>query len=487
MDRRAFSLSLIGAAVMTLPGCGGGDAEVAPVTPAPTTPEPTVPEPTVPEPAVPELATATTLSAASSFLQSVLATDGGRIAAPGQANYWSFDNSFRILDCNDWQISSALEMSVDGMSFPQDQTYAELTALGPELGTADGVKYVSFTTDTNFVDSGTTSAVLHAVRGAKLQQTVTLPVTMGDIWLEWGGYLSADKNRFNGEPFHTQVVIRSTAGEVLKTLYRRDQDVYNAGSWGAGRIDEYNGETVVVSFEYDGPAWPNAMVIDNVGVWAESSPGNVDWIDYLTNGNFEAGGTGWTVPDSKVAQNVRSGMRTMSGLELQRSFFTQPNKLWARMTDEFVNPTMSPITAEVRYYNETGPGSTSVIYPTPGAGNRAVSSWDGDGRKRDMGLVHGSLGTTGSIVYTSEDGLGNSNGSGSIDITRSITVPAGGRVTLVNFVILNGTDTGLTATDINARATEVDTVAAAIATNFRTDVSYQRGMTQAQLDTLANF
>jgi hypothetical protein len=474
MDRRTFSLSLMGAAVLSLTGCGGGDDAPAPA-PAPA-------------PAAPELASATSLPAASSFLQSVLATDGGRIAAPDQANYWSIDNSFRITDCNDWQINGALELSVEASSFPGDQTYAELTALGPELGTADGVKYVSFTTDGDFVANDLTSAVLHAVRGAKLQQTVTLPVTTGAIWLEWGGYLSADINRFNGEPFHTQVVIRSTAGEVLKTLYRRDQDVYNTGSWGVGRIDEYNGETVVVSFEYDGPAWPNAMVIDNVTLSAESAPGVGDWTECLTNGDFEAGGTGWTVPDSKVAQNVRSGVRTLAGLEVQRTLFTQPDKLWARMTDEFVNPTASPITASVRYYSEPGAGSTSVIYPTPGAGNRAVSSWDSDGNKRDIGLVHGSLGAPGSSIdYTSDDGLGSGNGSGSIDMYRSITVPAGGRVTVVNFVILNGTATAQTATDINARATEVDTVAAAIANNFRTDVSYQRGMTQDQLDTVVNF
>jgi len=54
-------------------------------------------------------------------------------------------------------------------------------------------------------------------------------------------------------------------------------------------------------------------------------------------------------------------------------------------------------------------------------------------------------------------------------------------------VVLTGTDTGLTATDVTARATQVDTQTADIANNFRTNFAYQRGLTQAQLDTLKNF
>jgi hypothetical protein len=52
---------------------------------------------------------------------------------------------------------------------------------------------------------------------------------------------------------------------------------------------------------------------------------------------------------------------------------------------------------------------------------------------------------------------------------------------------MTATITGKTATDITARATQVDTQAADIANNFRTNFAYQRGMTQAQLDSLKNF
>ena len=97
------------------------------------------------------------------------------------------------------------------------------------------------------------------------------------------------------------------------------------------------------------------------------------------------------------------------------------------------------------------------------------------------------FGTAATVDYTSDDGLGNDNGSDNVVFTHNISVPAGGRVTLLNFVILTGTDTADTAVDITALATQVDTAALDIASNFRTNFLYQRGMTQEQLESLKNF
>ena len=107
---------------------------------------------------------------------------------------------------------------------------------------------------------------------------------------------------------------------------------------------------------------------------------------------------------------------------------------------------------------------------------KAISTWDGDNRDRDIGMVFGTAAT---VDFTSDDGLGNENGSELVVFTHHIAVPAGGRATLLSFVVLTGTDTADIAAGITARATQVDAAALDIASNFRSNVLYQRGMTQS--------
>jgi hypothetical protein len=67
-------------------------------------------------------------------------------------------------------------------------------------------------------------------------------------------------------------------------------------------------------------------------------------------------------------------------------------------------------------------------------------------------------------------------------------VPAGGSVAIVNFIIMSGTDTGLTAAGNPAvRATDIDNTAAAIVANFWTDTQYRTGMTPQQEAVIKNF
>ena len=273
------------------------------------------------------------------------------------------------------------------------------------------------------------------------------------------------------------MVVRDAAGALLATLFRRD----NAGTTGVFRgpsdLSAFAGQSVVLSFEQRSTR--DAVTrIDDVSV----VDGNA--AQFVTNGDFEAGPAGWTVPTVMVSQNVRSGVRTLNGLEVQRSFFTQPNQLWARMTDVFFNPTASAIDAIVTYRTNLGSDDSGIIYDTPGAVGKSITTWDGSNNDRDIGMVFGTAAT---VDYTSDDGLGNDNGSDNVVFTHNISVPAGGRVTLLNFVILTGTDTADTAVDITALATQVDTAALDIASNFRTNFLYQRGMTQEQLDSLKNF
>ncbi len=462
MDRRMFSLSLVGAAVASLTGClhGGDDNGVI---------------------AGPELATATSLAAATMFLQTIAVTDGDSIPAPDQGNSWELDQDFSINDGFDDQFDGALALQVDVAGnvedFPEDQTFAELTAFGPELGAADGVKSVSFTTDPGFVMNGTTSAALHPVPDARLQQTLNLTTAVAPITLTYAGSNNADNYAFGDEPFFLQVVVRDTAGVLLATLFRSDNAATTGVFRGPSDLSAFAGQSVVLSFEQRSTE-SDATMIDDVSV----VDGNA--AQFVTNGDFELGATGWTVPTVMVSQNVRSGVRTLNGLEVQRSFFTQPNQLWARLTDVFFNPTASAIDAIVSYNTNLGSDDSGIIYDTPGAVGKAITTWDGDNSDRDIGMVFGAAAT---VNYTSDDGLGNGNGSDGVVFTHNISVPAGGRVTLLNFVIMTGTDTADTAVDITALAPQVDTAALDIVTNFRTNFLYQRGMTQEQLDSLKNF
>ena len=482
MDRRTFSLSAIGALVSTLTACGGGGGggttQVVADNIVPAKDNSAVVQPSV---ASVELASPTSLPKGTVFLQTVAATDGDPEAAPGQANFWDLRTSLALGDGYNNQFASALNLGVSSgdtvLAFPADQTHTGLTAYGPELGAADGVKTVSFV--------GAGNAHLHPVRGARLQQTLDLTNATGTISLTWTSAYSAaafaiSPECFADEPFSWKVVLRDGAGTLLKTLFSYDQnDAASSspspgiGTDGIGDLSAHAGQTVVLSFEHDSPAYGSQ--VSSVSV--TDGAGN----QYVINGNF-ADSNGWTVPAVKVSQNVQSAPRPLHGLNVRRMFYTQPNALWGRWTDCFENPTPNPVSVVVSYDSTLGSGGRGVIYNTPGANGKALTSWDGstgneDGtRDRDIGMVFGS-GVTKSV-----------DGSANIKFTHTVSVPAGGSVALVNFIILSGKDTGQTVpADINARATEVDLLAADIANNFRTNFAYQRGMMQAQLDTLKNF
>jgi hypothetical protein len=478
MDRRKFSFSLIATAVLA--GCGGGGSSDAPTAGAPV--EPVVPATGLTAPG-PELASATALPASTVFAQTLATTDPDGIqVAPGQANRFELAPDFTLIDGNDDQFDGALALTVGiagtSYTFPSDQMYSELTALGPELTAADGVQTVAFTTDPAWVVSGTCSALIYGGPDVRLQQTLDLTSAAGNgVNLTWAGTPQASTYGFSDEPCYMQVVLRDTAGALLTTLYRDDNGTVS-GTWGSGSLTAYAGSPVVLSFEQCAPS--GNSVIDNVSV-VDAATGT----EFVTNGDFEAAGAGWTVPAVRVSRNIRTGERSVPGLgTVQRTFFSQPNALWARMTDVFTNTSTAAIQASVGYATNLGSDGAGIIYDTPGAVGKALTTWDGNLSDRDIGFVFGAA--TG-VSYVSASAIRAGDGNDNVQVGFTIDVPAGGSVTLINFVILSGTDTSQTAADATARATEVDTLAADIANNFRTNFAYQRGLTQAQLDTLKNF
>ncbi|WP_454909270.1 hypothetical protein [Variovorax gossypii] len=422
-----------------------------------------------------------TLPAITKFQQTLAALTGSPVA-PGQANFWDLSSDFSLNDGGYDQFDGGLLLSVDvggvSESFASDQVFGELTALSPAFKAADGVLSVSFSSDPNFASNATGGyAYLHPGVDVRLQQTLNLGSAAGGISLSWtGNEGSSSSNSFSDPTQFGQVVVRDTAGALLTTLYRRDGSGAT-GTWGSASLTQFGGQTVVLSFEQR--VGNRGSTIDNVSVKDSANT------EFVVNGDFEAQGTGWRVSDDPVSQNLRSGVRTVSGLEVQRSFFAQPNQLWGRFTDVFHNATASPIVAKVTYFSNLGSDGGGFIYPTPGAPLKGLTTWDSGYRSdRDIGFVFGAVDST---TYQSTSALDVSDGSDDVSFTFNISVPAGGTVTLINFIVLTGIATGVAATDITAKATAVDAAVADIANNFRTQFAYQRGLTQEQLDTLKNF
>jgi hypothetical protein len=293
-----------------------------------------------------------------------------------------------------------------------------------------------------------------------------------------------DWEYFDGQPAASFAIrLLDASGAELATVFEAN----DSGSAIDATFDlpEAAGSVVTLSFEYKGSAggWMNAgAMVDNVSVMDDAA------VERVANGGFEDGLTGWTVVRADEPLGVVTSPQTLAGLEVSRSFYAAPGSLWARFADELVNPGATEITTQVVYYTNLGSDSSGIIYATPGV-TGALTSWDGtpDGDSvdgdRDVAIVYGE----GSAFYVSATALATDDGDDDIYVVHDLTVPPGGRVTLVHFVVQGGGNTGLTATDTTALATEVDAAAADIVTNFNHDVRYRDYMTAAQLDSIANF
>lgn len=215
----------------------------------------------------------------------------------------------------------------------------------------------------------------------------------------------------------------------------------------------------------------------------------------LLNGTFDTDLTGWTIAPQAELQNLTTAPQTLVGLDVTRSFFTIPNRIWARSVDTFTNTTDAAITATVSYLSNLGSDDNGVVFDL---GGTAVSSWDMRQSDPDVGFVFGDGAT-----ITSFSATGTRTEAGSFDITRAtgdaelsgddvravytITVEPGASVSLAVFTIMSPVVTGDTAADSSVHPALVESTIAAIQANARTDGQYFTGMTQAQIDALQNF
>lgn len=423
---------------------------------------------------------------------------------PGQANKWDLGMDFTLTNGGDDQFNDALTMEVytsgtGSELFPYDQTYGELEFMTPLVNVSNGVKTAAVSDGQDLVYpaiSGTFSAYLNSTSDSRLMQSLVLTGSTGAITASWNDAVRiCDGGLYNIPGFTPsyRVVVRNSAGTELAELYSSASATFIDPVIRSADLSAFAGQTVVLSFEQksmhqslqdDSVTIQDCYTrIDDVSVTDSA----VSPREFVTNGDFETDDlTGWTASTPSESQNVTSGPRTVAGLDVTRSFYTVPSKLWGRWVDLFTNGTGSAISATIHYQTDLGSAGSGILYEPTNAAGKALSAWDGAFGTRDVGLVFGNASQ---VTYVSDDGIGNGNGSEYVDVYYDVTIPAGGKVAIVNFIIMDGTDTNQLPTtfDVSARATEIDSEAEKIVKNFRSDDQYRTGMTQEQINAIHNF
>ena len=383
----------------------------------------------------------------------------------------------------------SVNSEAESLGWFTDVDYSDLQFLTPLAGTSSGVKAASIGTE-DFTLDGTATAILFPGTEARLSQLVNLTAATGTVTLSFDRWHRLDSN-LSDAPLYWRVVLRSPdTGEVLDTIEEITtyEDMPAPPATLSADISAWAGESVVLSFELrDEDA---SAAVDDVSIVDEGGMGE----QFVQNGDFETGDlSAWTAASVEaLPSGVTTPAETMSGLEVTRSFFAMPRSYWGRWVDSFHNPTDTEITVDVVYYTNLGSDGDGILYETPGV-TGAVTAWDGtalDARNseasdRDVAVVSG----TGTLLFKSATEIGAEDGEDLVWAVHHITVPAGETVSLASFIVMTGVDTGAldTTVDATARATLADEKAAAIARHFGDEAVYRDGMTQEQIDTIANF
>jgi hypothetical protein len=451
-------------------------------------------------------ATPVTIAGVTTFGQSIAAAPGDPESFVGQAGFWDLQPDFSISTGGyDGPFSSAHVLEVGRLAtspptldslmaehlaldyFPFDQQYGELTFMTPVFTEADGVALAALSDGSTlglYPLGGARSAFRNATSDSRLQQPLDLSAaaaaTIG--WTERvfpnGGLVPGDGSSFGA-------ALRRADGTLVEALTPACGTAVDGVRTCSAAAALALGQPVVLSFEFRGAA-PGIAELDDVTLAGAGAPA-------LANAGFEAAG-GWTTNAGAEPQNVTSGSRTLcvdgpsaipcpTPLVVTRSFFTAPASPWARIVDVFENPGAAAVTADVVYLTRYAGGGTTVTYPVDGAAGSAYAAYDANATPvRDFGLVFGDL----QVITRSASRDGLVTGEGGLFAVRSIVVPAGGRVALATFLVMDGAYShrgGGTA------ATGIEQVATAIANGFASpsDSTYRDWLTQGQLDAIVNF
>ncbi len=411
---------------------------------------------------------------------------------PGQANSWVLDRSFSLATGFGLQYVNALllytgtptsptshgSLSVDLLAnafhaFLGNQAASEVVFLTPAFGVADGIETAAASDAVGVwlppPISGTTSAYLSGTSDSRLSRTLALAA--GETYtFSWTHEAILLAGSLAGAPAASyQVVLRDPAtGAVLGTpLFSSSTDVARAPA----SVTRSNLPTsVVLSFELRSAA-SGYVQLDDVALATSSGP------VALANGDFEAGLTGWQPNSGDESQNVRSGARIVgapgSTLSVTRTFYAPPAASWGRMLDVFENTGTGDVTTTAIYVTTLGPVAgvlPCAALTQPGA----AVAWDCAATVRDVGVVFGS----GTAYFADGDPF--------VFVAHDLTVPPGGKVALVHFVVQLGEAAGgTTSLPVDVPRGTADE-AAAILAGFRTLEPYRADLEPGVIGLVTN-
>lgn len=415
------------------------------------------------------------------FLQNIPTARPQRPSAfVGSAHFWDLNRDFSIEDGFGDVFDGALEVSlgVNGGTlerFPQDQTYAELRYFAPTLTQADGLASAAVA-DTSVAPplEGDFSAYLAIGNVTALAQTVDLTGLSAPVNISWQHSVATNSEGFipGGPTGQFRVVARDLNGNLLQTL-----QVSAPGSGAQSpsvSADALAGQRFVLSFEAEGfgsvdfnfnfsPRRTFAAAVDNVSVTANG--GN----NLLVNPRFESGLTGWTAGAANTSQHVRSGSRTLQGMNVTRSWFFLPGQRWARSIDSVTNPGNTAANVTLQYAVDLGTDSSGTkVDRVPQSDERAWTNVDQSGSDDDSGLVCGSVNyalPTGDVV------------SGNI----TFTLQPGQTRSVAQFLLMD-----VDASGAGNLAATLNPLALQILSTLDTDARFFRGLTQQERQAIVN-
>lgn len=459
----------------------------------------------------------------TAFGQTIAAGDGLEIF-PGQANLWDLDRDFSLLSGGlAGPFSGALLLYAGVLSpgsptleslktdvlgqprlspFPFDQTYAGASFLTPLFGTADGVRTAEISDGAALglaPLAGSRSLFLNGTAASRATQPIDVSAVTGPLTLSWSHVFDPVASALAGAPRPTFTVsFYGTDGGMLagSPVYvataREDRRPGAGGTPGASvQVGPWPGHAqVIVSFELAGSS-PSYAELDGVTLSGGATA--------VANGDFEVGSlavgdAGWSAPSPSESQNLESAPRTLcvadagtcaAQLVVRRTFFAPPSSHWARITDVFENPGTLAVSAEVVYLTALASGGSEALHEVAGGG--ALIGYDlSANATRDFGIVYGSGTALARSATAAAVAGGAPDGDGLLFLLHALTVPPGGRVALVHFVLLAGSSTGLAG---GSASPDLEADAAAILFGFASplDLTYRNWMRPGDAEIVSNF